>query len=186
MTRRKHSTFCTLLTLLLMGAAALPAVAASDADVVEEVIVNGTRLDVLRKEMIKAEDQFFDRYNKIVGRKEYEVHCTVEQPIGSRVPRRYCRTGYEQDALTQAGREAGIMMQGFLDELRRQASPTQVMTTTSVSPSVLNGRHEEFKKVMLEKVTHDEALLKALVNHARLMNRYNTVYQQRFGSKEEK
>jgi hypothetical protein len=39
---------------------------------------------------------------------------------------------------------------------------------------------------MLEKVTHDEALLKALVNHARLVDRYNTVYREKFGRDEEK
>lgn len=168
--------------LLALVPVMLPAASAADNEL-EEVIVNGVRLDVLRREMIKAEDGFFERYNQIVGRKEYEVHCTVEQPIGSRVPRRYCRTGYERDALSQAGREAAMMMQGFLDELRRGASPTQVVTTTSITPSSLDGKHAEFRKLMLEKVTHDEALLKALVNHARLVDRYNTVYQQRFGPK---
>jgi len=164
---------------------ALPVMAANEPEL-EEVIVHGKQLDVLRKEMIKAEDEFFDRYNELVGKQEYQVHCTVEQPIGSRVPRRYCRTGYEQNALSQAGREAAMMMQNFLDELRRSAAPTQVVTATSVSPSSIAGKHKEFQKVMLEKVTHDETLLKALVNHARLLDRYNTVYREKFGSKEEK
>jgi hypothetical protein len=177
----------SVLALVLLALAAVPSAFAANSEVeLEEVIVHGKQLDVLRKELIKAEDQFFDRYNELVGKQEYQIHCTVEQPLGSRVPRRYCRAGYEQNALSQAGREAASMMQGYLDELRRGASPTQVLTTTSVSPAVLDGKHAELKKVMLEKVTHDETLLKALVNHARLMDRYNTVYREKFGDKTEK
>ncbi len=152
----------------------------------EEVIIHGKQLDVLRRELIKAEDQFFDRYNELVKKQEYEVHCAVEQPIGSRVPRRYCRTGYEQNALSQAGREAALMMQGFLNDLRMQAPHNVSETTTSVSPNSLDGKREEFKKYMKETVTHDETLLRALVNHARLMDRYNTVYREKFGAREEK
>jgi phage host-nuclease inhibitor protein Gam len=175
---------CRALLLALLPAAAF---AATEANVeLEEVIVHGRQLDVLRKEMIKAEEQFFDRYNEIVEKKEYQIHCTVEQPIGSRVPRRYCRTGYEQDALSQAGREAAQMMQGYLDELRRGVPSTQVVSSTSVSPASMDGKHKELQKVMLDKVTHDEALLKALVNHARLVDRYNTVYREKFGNREEK
>ena len=50
-----------------------------------------------------------------------------------------------------------------------------------MSPASLDGKHAEFKRVMLDKVTHDEPLLKALVNHARLVDRYNTVYREKFG-----
>jgi hypothetical protein len=174
-----------LLVFIAMPAAAFAAAPTSSTEL-EEVIVHGRQLDVLRRELIKAEDQFFDRYNQIVDKREFQVHCNFEQPIGSRVPRRFCRTGYEEDALSQAGREVALMMQGFLDELRRQAAPTQVISSTSVSPGVLDGKHEAFKKNMLELVTHDEALLKALVNHARLMDRYNTVYRERFGSRIDK
>ncbi len=170
------------IALLLLPWAAFAAGAGADP-VLEEVIVHGRQLDVLRKEIIKAEDQFFDRYNELVDRKEYEVHCTVEQPIGSRIPRRFCRTGYQQDALSRAGREAAMMMQNFLDELRRNASPTQVVTTTSVTPSQIDSKHEGFQKYMLDKVSHDEALIRALVNHARLIDRYNTVYREKFGPK---
>lgn len=185
MNQNRLMLLCKALLLALLPVAAFTAGPLASPEL-EEVIVHGRQLDVLRKEMIKAEDEFFDRYNKLVGRQEYEVHCTVEQPIGSRVPRRYCRTGYEQNALSQAGREAAIMMQNFLDELRRQASPSQVVGATSVSPAGLSAKHEEFQKVMLDKVTHDETLLKALVNHARLVDRYNTVYREKFGKDEEK
>jgi hypothetical protein len=185
MNRNRLMLLCRAFVFAMIPLAAFSAAPMANPEL-EEVIVHGRQLDVLRKEMIKAEDEFFDRYNELVGKQEYEVHCTVEQPIGSRVPRRYCRTGYEQNALSQAGREAAIMMQGFLDELRRQASPTQVVGATSVSPASLDGKHKEFQKVMLEKVTHDEALLKALVNHARLVDRYNTVYREKFGRDEEK
>jgi hypothetical protein len=174
-----------LLVLMAIPAAAIAATPAPETQL-EEVIVHGRQLDVLRRELIKAEDQYFDRYNELVEKQEYQVHCKFEQPIGSRVPRRFCRTGYEENALSQAGREAAMMMQGYLDELRRQASPTQVVGTTSVSPASLDGKHEAFKKQMLELVTHDEALLKALVNHARLMDRYNTVYREKYGTKQEK
>ena len=185
MIRNTRMLLCRTLLLAMMPVAAFTASPLASPEL-EEVIVHGKQLDVLRKEMIKAEDQFFDRYNQLVGKQEYEVHCTVEQPIGSRVPRRYCRTGYERNALSQAAREAAMMMQNVLDELRRNVSPSQVVTTTSVSPSTIAGKHEEFKKVMLDKVTHDETLLKALVNHARLVDRYNTVYREKFGKNEEK
>jgi len=185
MDRTRLMLLCRSLLLAMVPFAAFTASPLASPEL-EEVIVHGRQLDVLRKEMIKAEDEFFDRYNQLVGKQEYQVHCTVEQPIGSRVPRRYCRTGYEQNALSQAGREAAAMMQNYLDELRRQAAPTQVVGTTSVSPSSLDGKHDEFKKVMLDKVTHDETLLKALVNHARLVDRYNTVYREKFGKDEEK
>jgi hypothetical protein len=176
---------CKTLLLALIPVAVFAASPLASPEL-EEVIVHGKQLDVLRKEMIKAEDQFFDRYNQLVGKQEYEVHCTVEQPIGSRVPRRYCRTGYEQNALSQAAREAAMMMQDMLDELRRNVPAKHVVTATSVSPASLGGKHQEFKKVMLDKVTHDETLLKALVNHARLVDRYNTVYREKFGKDEEK
>lgn len=175
------------LAVVVGMATAHPAESRPDAQL-DEFVVSGKRLDVLRKELLKSEDEFFDRYNILIGRKEYQVHCRNEQPLGSRIPRRYCRTGFEDDALAQAGSEAGIMLQRFYNDLRMSGgsggdfSPKVPLTTTSVTPSVVESKRGEFRRQMREVVVKDMELLKILVRHAQLLDEYRKVEGELFGS----
>jgi len=177
---------------VLVGCSAVPA-SAFPADQqpdqhLEEFVVTGRQLDFLRKELIDAEDQFFDRYNTLVGRQEYQIHCRKEQPLGSRIPRRYCRTGFEDNALAQAGREAAAMLQSFYNELRLRSSwqvstpmPDVTITTTSVTPGEILGKRGDFRQRVRDVVAKDPELLRLLVRHAELLNQYNKVQNELFG-----
>src|SRR5512139_2468615 len=173
---------CKLLALVALSPAAFAAIDPAGTQL-DEVVVTGRQLDVLRKEHIRTEDEFFDRYNTLIGRQEYQVHCRVEQPLGSRVPRSYCRAGYEDNAVAQAGREAVIMLQYVYDSLRRGAPPVNPVTTTTVAPSSIAARRADFQRQVREVVIRDPQLLQTLVRHAQLMDRYNRVQQELFGSR---
>ena len=177
--------------IVLLGAAAtLHAAEQQPSAPLDEVVVVGTRLDVLRKQLIEAEDQFFDRYNELVNKREYEIHCRVERPIGSQIPRRRCYTGFEDDALAQAGGEAARMLQNFLNQLRldtdsrKGTDPSVPLTMTSVMPSEIEGKRADFQRHMREVVVNDPDLLRTLVQHALLMEKYRQAELERFGPKQ--
>jgi len=69
------------------GTAPVPVAEESD-----EVIVRGTPLWELREAVIKAEDQFYARYNELNKVDDFDVECRWKAPTGSLVQRRGCLT----------------------------------------------------------------------------------------------
>jgi len=94
---------------VLLGAAALPSVAVGDeanagqtaaaATAPDEIIVLG-HIDELRRELVRAEEAIYQRFNDINSDDRFDIHCEMETKIDSHIPRRVCvsNSWREQDA----------------------------------------------------------------------------------------
>jgi len=78
---------------------------------IEEIIVYGDKpLHALRREVYKAEEDFFDLFNSFNQDYEYDVNCYYEAPSGTRLRRHVCRANFVVEAT--AAQYAEIRTQG--------------------------------------------------------------------------
>lgn len=106
-----------LRVLVLMAAALLPrAVLAIDQDAsstlavsgeqtmdLEEVEVIGKKLYQLKKELMATQDHFFALYNEFNTNDDFDIHCTLHAPVGTRIEQRQCRLESLIEAPAQEG-----------------------------------------------------------------------------------
>ena len=60
-------------------------------ETMEEITITGQKqIFSLRKQIILAEDRAFKLYNELNDDDTYDIHCTMEAPIGSNLKRRIC------------------------------------------------------------------------------------------------
>ncbi len=94
---------------VLLGAAALRSVAvggetdagqaATATTAPDEIIVLG-RIDELRRQLLRAEDAVYERFNEIESDDRFDIHCRMESRIDTHIPARICvsNSWREQDS----------------------------------------------------------------------------------------
>lgn len=169
----------------------------------EEILVHGRRASLaeLRQEMIRLEDQFYERYNALNADDLYDIHCAERAPTGSRIRRRYCRTGYEERALEAEGRAhlraLQHQSQGLMNMMGGTPGPggtvsmgvggdpatTGAMEWIAPSPSGVDfaRHHQVLRATMLEITTNHPELVELLRQRLLLFERYEEQRRKRFG-----
>lgn len=82
----------------------------------DEIIVRGRRGAELRLEMERAENAIFARFNEINSDDRFDIECSMEPPIGSRIDRRVCLSN---DWRAQSAEHAGALIR----QLRNEGGP---------------------------------------------------------------
>ena len=70
----------------------------------DEVLVVGTRVDQIRRQIAEAEDRFYALYDALNTDHDLDVHCTVEAPLGTRFTRHTCEPVYQARVEEDEGR----------------------------------------------------------------------------------
>lgn len=154
---------------ILAGLAALvclQVVASAEEDKpAEEIVVTGrASLLLLRHELVRAEDHFFDRYNLLNDDDRYDIVCKDERPIGSRIPVRECK--------------ARIIRETESEETQKQlllgspGTPTS-RATTSKHYRILDEKLKAF-------ATSDDELQQALMNYDKLSKKFAEEREKNF------
>ena len=74
-------------------------VEAESSESIEEIVVYGEKsISALRREVYKAEENFFDLFNSLNQDFEYDVNCYYEAPTGTRIRRHVCRANFVVEA----------------------------------------------------------------------------------------
>lgn len=60
------------------------------ADGIEEVVVEGRSMPFLREQLQLAEDKLYSVYNDVNTIDEFDIHCRLHAPTGTRIPQRQC------------------------------------------------------------------------------------------------
>ena len=95
------------------GQAAAPAGATSPPpDVGDEVQVIGRSPAELRLQIQQAEQVFYDRFNAINSRDEFDITCDFQVQTGSKMPRRVCRANFWGVAQAKAAHEGVLRQHG--------------------------------------------------------------------------
>ncbi len=103
--KEKHCSACYSLRLRWAVADAAAESAGSNPPI-DQVVVEGTRADLVKaaKDILAAEQRFYERYNKLNNSRKYAVRCTEEADTGSRFKKKRCTPQYENDATASEGR----------------------------------------------------------------------------------
>jgi hypothetical protein len=74
---------------------------------VDEIRVRGTRsLAAVQDEAGRATEAFYRKLNTVLTEDDYQVNCTWEADAAALIRKRVCRSGWQEDLLTEVGRVA--------------------------------------------------------------------------------
>jgi hypothetical protein len=140
----------------------------------EEVIVTAHRekLRELTRDLAKAEDSFFNAYNRVNTIREFDVHCDVVTPTGTLFSSRECTPRFAQDARED---EAKATLEAFTGGFSGgQIAIPHGMTANEV----INVKYSDYKKHLLEVVTKDPQLRKMLQDYIVLKKQHEVTLKE--------
>jgi hypothetical protein len=139
---------------------AIPVVA--DEQVLDEAVVKGTSLWKLRQDMVKTEEQFYKLFNELNKEDDYDVHCRLEAPLGTRLKKRICRIAFYEDAEAEA---AQALLSGQM----------------VIDPNlVLLQRKTDYTKHTLAIINGDQRLLRLVRQRAEIEKKYDAERKRHF------
>ncbi|HEY4214708.1 MAG TPA: hypothetical protein VGM84_24740 [Steroidobacteraceae bacterium] len=131
----------------------------------DEIIVQGSRLWQMRKAITDADDRFFARYNEINKNHDFDVHCGMEAPLGTRLKQRICRAAFQEKADEEWAR---ALLNGTA------ANPPEVVRVA---------RDDEYRKNLLDVVRGNPELMKLLRQRDALEKKYEAELKKRMKGK---
>jgi hypothetical protein len=160
---------------------------AVERQVLDQVIVRGgpKALAALREEMIRLEDNFFDRYNELNTIKDFDVHCAAETSAGTKLKRRRCRANYMSDALAVEGQGHAEFIKKHPPALR-PALPGRppeepVLIDRLPLPSIVDIeiRRTEYQQNLVKVSESNPELAQMLREFSELNKRYQAIQRSR-------
>ncbi len=165
-----------LLIVPLAQAATPPATPVAEESL-DEVTVNGTRLDEIFQEMVKVEDKFFDRYNELNTNDDFDTHCNMEAKAGTAIRRRFCRAVYAARALEVEGQEYFLALPSYSDPTPRPWAPPVAAN------NYIEARRKAYQQNIRDVVSRNPELVKLLRERYELGKRYEATRRKVFGLK---
>lgn len=136
----------------------------------EQVEVIGKSLRKLKREAIRAEDRFFERFNSLNTKDDFDIHCRMDKATGSNVPQRQCRIQFLVDAGAMDARD-------FLMGLGN-GGPGVNAPLAGLQPLWLQ-RREEYRQTARALLEKDPELLALAGEWGRLREQYDRVRKER-------
>jgi hypothetical protein len=156
--------------LFLAGVLAATALA-HGADV-GEVVVSGARLDAMRLQILRLEDQFYGRYNALNKDDDYDIQCITRARTGTRLVTRSCRPAFESIAVQEEASARSTTMGG----VSRGAMVTPAASRIEI-------RRSEFQQNMKDLTARDPELARLLRERGELTAQYESMRRGMFGAK---
>lgn len=148
--------------LVLVGGLPSALHAAAADEELEEVVVRGTKLWQMREAIVNAEKRFYALYNELNTNDDFDVHCDLEAPLGTRLKSRVCRVAYVADAQADF---AQALLAGY----------------EAPSPEIVQlERADEYRAAALKVINGDKRLLKLARERERLEAKYLEERRKRF------
>jgi hypothetical protein len=109
-------------------------------------VVSERDLTRISAEIAALEDRFYERYNQLNDKKEFDVHCGRIVRTGTLLSSRTCRVNFEADALQQEGAEAFRFLQ-YVQEQHAGGNPNPRLPGAPPIPSItrIQARTPEFR-----------------------------------------
>jgi hypothetical protein len=140
----------------------------------QEVIVAAHRekLRELTRDLAKAEDSFFNAYNRVNTIREFDVHCDVVTPTGTLFSSRECTPRFAQDAKED---EAKATLEAFTGGI---AGGLVAIPHGMTANEVINVKYSDYKKHLAEVVTKDPELRKMLQDYNVLKKQHDVTLKE--------
>jgi hypothetical protein len=111
-------------TVAAQGSGQQGQVPAETTMVLEEVEVIGIKLFQMQRELVKAQDRFFERYNTLNANDDFDIHCSDRAATGTGIRARDCRVEFVQNATAAEGQELFLALTGERPASRAVTTPT--------------------------------------------------------------
>jgi hypothetical protein len=110
--KQTHTILALFIAVLALPMAAVgqPAStgAASKTEAIDNIVVVGEKsLAELRREVVRAEEDFYSVFNKLNDEKDYNVRCFYESPTGTHLKNHVCRARFVTKAYSQHASRSG-------------------------------------------------------------------------------
>lgn len=191
----KISRKSLLLSLLFAPLAQVASAAAAPAteESLDEVVVNGAKLNELLQEMVKVENKFFKRYNELNTNDDFDTHCAMETRAGTAIRRRYCHVGYQEKALQVEGQDYALFLinnfsfdqgsTGGTTYKLNNEPPTLVGAPPVAASVTIEARRKDYQQNVREVVAQHPELLELLRERDALGKRYEAGRRKLWGVK---
>ncbi len=168
-----------LLTGLIQAASAAEPVVSPA--LLDEVLIEGrgATQNELLQQLVNVENRFYERYNELNDNDDFDVNCTREAPIGTRLQGRSCRAVYQEKAERTEGQESywwyfhtmdlGAASGGIMG---RERQPARAVSPPAPAMLAILARRDEFRKTMVEVTSRNPELVRLLQERAELVKRY--------------
>lgn len=145
-----------------------------DSVEVPNVIINGqkAKLSQLKAEMYKAEDVFFEAFNRVNTDPQYKTHCDSEVRVDSHIQTHVCRPQFVDDATEED-------MLSHLQS-RFMAGPYHPGRPANM---VISQKMTDYHKHIRELVRKNPDLRKALGQYYALTQHYNAIFKEKMKDK---
>jgi len=175
----------------------------------EEVVVEGKSLSQLRTEIVRAEERFYEKYNKLNKDREYAMQCEESATTGTKLTSRKCKPRMVETATSQQARDFLYAMQdNFLGQQDSNALASGVAGSQAAAAqsaesgasaaqstpdiatafarggpaeSMIAGETDGFRRNMLELIRKHPELQKLIQDHANAMASYEKARKKRQG-----
>ena len=162
-----------------LGAAAQPAPSvAKDLEKPEEIVITGQHFQ-LYKQMLEAEKNAYETFNKFNDDKRFNISCSVHKRTGSQFEKQSCTPEFEIQA-TQAH------AQDYIESLRNFINPADpsVHTDGNVSQSaapvemLINKDLPAYRQKLKQIAEQHPEFLESIVNYTKVKEKYEGAGRQ--------
>lgn len=136
----------------------------------EEVVVSGTReLYRLQAALQAAEVRAYDIFNRLNDEKRFDIHCSKQEPINSRIKRQVCLPAFQLEAHRQHAAQ-------YVESVREAFGQGESVFATPHVPqeAVIASQQSAFRRKMREVAEAHPEFLDALIEYTELQERYNS------------
>jgi hypothetical protein len=171
-----------LMTLECVGvqlcAAAQPIdkAATTPTELLDEVVVRGTRLSELKAAIVEAEDRFYARYNELNNVDVFDIVCTIDSPTGTKINQRVCLTKLQLNAKRDYARE---YLQNLQDTTKYAGESPGPGKPPDTNPNaVWSVRYEEYRDNMLYLLSRHPDLRRLASEGEEAQKRFDAEYKR--------
>lgn len=140
----------------------------------DSVDVVGTRtLAQLSAEIDRLEDHFYERYNQLNTKREFDIHCGRIVRTGTKLSSRTCRASFEDQALQEEGSQAYNFAQ-YLQEQHAMKIPNPRLPGAPPIPAItrIQARTSDFRENLRQVVSQHMELQEILKRRAQKLKEH--------------
>jgi hypothetical protein len=121
----------------------------------EEVMVIGERVHKLRTQMMEAEIQAYDVFNKFNDDRRFTINCSIRPPTGTHFNKAVCNTGFEREATEEHARD-------YADNLSLGTTLNNVPQEAKIA-----SQQEAFRQKLKQVAMAHPEFLKAMIRYTK-------------------
>jgi hypothetical protein len=153
-------------------------------ELLDEVVVKGTRRWELRAAVIEAEDRLIARYNELNRDDDFDIHCFVHTPTGTHLSRRYCLSRLQDRAQQEDARALVLWATDtIIDPVTNQERHTNADPPVREVEVRMLERAEDYKKNLITLLQAHSDLRRLAKQHGDARRRYEAALPNRKTSK---